>query len=92
MATGANINPDTIISSFPQRWAEEEYREPKVLEVIRNHLKDKNRTRVDSVYKMAALIVSSCINFADNCTVRSKDSEETFFQVFASSVSNVVSG
>jgi hypothetical protein len=90
---------ETIISSFPQRWAEEEYREQKVLESIQTHLRDKNRPQVDSVYKMTALIVSLCIGYADKCRVKgerfngevNETVDESFFDIFAGAISTVVS-
>ena len=88
-------NTETIISSFPQRWEEEASQEPKVLETIQAHLTEKNRPQVKSVYEMAAMITSYCIRFADKCSIKGiaangKEFEESFLQVYASSVSNEV--
>jgi len=43
---------------------------------------------------MAAMITSYCIRFADKCSVKGnvkgKDFEESFLQIYASAVSNMV--
>ncbi|KAL9119474.1 MAG: hypothetical protein Q9187_003971 [Circinaria calcarea] len=81
------IDEKTIISSFPERWAEEKLRDLKVLESIQIYLREKGRRRVGSVQEMAALIMSMCLRFVDKCQLRRPNGnlDERFFEAFASS-------
>ncbi|KAL9119608.1 MAG: hypothetical protein Q9187_003841 [Circinaria calcarea] len=87
------IDDKTIISSFPERWAEDEFRELKVLDSIKMYLRQKGRRQVSNAHEMAALIMSICLRFVDKCYVRKKNGQviESFFEAFASEVRRVVS-
>jgi hypothetical protein len=86
------IHVETIVSSFPERWAQNDFRESKVLESIQIYLRKVGRRQVANVHEMAALIMSMCLRFVDKCHIM-KDEEpiETFLQAFASEVRKVVS-
>jgi hypothetical protein len=86
--------PETIITSFPSHWKPKmEYDgDYELLRRIRSRLYTKSGPAITSVFHLAALIITSCIEFVDNCEVPLEDGNEHFLDIYAAATGVVVSG
>ena len=86
------IRLETNITCFPQTWNEQaDDREPKVFKTISDHLRERQRPPLITVQQLAAVITSLCTSFVDKCRADIMGNQESFLEIFASSISNAVS-
>ena len=93
-STIANESPDTIVTSFPQRWGKPQYDDLKaddddVLELLLMKMSSPSFT-VSSVYDIALAIIEQCCNVFYN-REQAQRPELQFFEFFVSAIGSVVS-
>jgi hypothetical protein len=85
---------ETIISCFPQSIDDDKKDDHShdLLGKILQHIEKDARPRISSVYHLATMITGFCVSFVEDChDALGHGPKESFLQMFASSIGDVVS-
>ncbi|KAH6694848.1 hypothetical protein BKA61DRAFT_256314 [Leptodontidium sp. MPI-SDFR-AT-0119] len=82
------IDDKTIITCFPKSFGGgiKNGRGRELLEQIRTHIHEDTRPQISSIYHLATIITSHCVRFVEECQARIPGGNESFLQMFSSSI------
>ncbi|KAF2196646.1 ankyrin [Delitschia confertaspora ATCC 74209] len=80
------IDGNTIITCFPHCWGHDRTsgQHLELLDNIRTHI--RMNSQISSVWSLASVIATSCVDFIDSCQATLPTGPETLLQMFASSI------
>ena len=82
------VHPDTIISAFPRRWGRNKPDPSAVHRAIRDHLGAIDKSRINSIYDLALIIIDECSKVFFDRT--KPDLRPEVVDIYSSAISKIV--